>query len=389
MSAGPMKSFMMDEIVFESLDHERARRVLDAAMGLGSSATATERLTKEFGEELARWAVGQWELRGRAAGKFELAEEMVFTRAGLEMATHERVADWHAGLFPNGVEVLDATCGIGADLIALARRGPVTGLDLAEDHVDCARWNLAVHGLSGQVVCRDAISFVRDEHPPYVFIDPARRVGDRRLTQPEDFSPSLADMIPLLNNCERAVVKLSPMLDDGFLQSLGGELWFVSYGRECREAVVVLGRSARAGLRRAVRVETGSILEPAGVGRVMEEAGRFVYDPDPAAIRGHCLGSFGLAGLGTDRGYLTGENQVESEWLRAYQTVWQGAWREKVVRAALREFGATVKVVKTRGIKDDAASVLKGMKGFGDRGLVLLLFRSGKRERAVLAVDLA
>lgn len=359
---------------------------LARAEGLRGTASGIARLGEEFGDEAARWAVGQWELRRRGEEKFARAPEMLFTRAGLEMATHERVAQWHAGLFPDGVLVADLSCGIGADLGALAHRGPVVGVDLDEEHGAYAKWNLGVWGVEGEVVCGDSVAWARENQPEYVFVDPARRAGGRRLVDPAEFSPSVADLEPVLKEAKRAVVKLSPMLDDSFLKRWGGDLWFVSFGRECREAVVVLGEGV-SGTTRVVRVESGAVLEGGTEVTVTDEVGEWIYEADPAAVRGHALGGFGLRGLGDGRGYLTGAGGVESEWLRGFRVVWTGSWRAKAVSEALRELGARVEVVKTRGVKDDPATVRKGLKGYGSRELVLMLFRAGKKERAVLTEE--
>ena len=89
-----------------------------------------ERAAREHGIEAARWAIGQWELRKKAVGKFKQAAEMLFTAEALEQSTHEAVAKWRASQFPEGALVADLTTGIGGDLIALAKRGPVLGFDL-------------------------------------------------------------------------------------------------------------------------------------------------------------------------------------------------------------------------------------------------------------------
>jgi hypothetical protein len=121
--------------------------VLAAAAGRSFTPANLDRLAKQFGTELAAWALQQMDLRHRARTKFALAEQMIFVKEGLEQSTSEVVAKFHADRFPEGEKVFDLTAGIGADTIALARRGPVTAYEQDETRADCARWNLAVHGL--------------------------------------------------------------------------------------------------------------------------------------------------------------------------------------------------------------------------------------------------
>jgi SAM-dependent methyltransferase len=56
-----------------------------------------------------------------------------------------------------GQRLLEIGCGVGTDLVRLARGGArVVGLDLAETAVSLARQNLAAHGLCGSVMVGDA-----------------------------------------------------------------------------------------------------------------------------------------------------------------------------------------------------------------------------------------
>ncbi len=54
---------------------------------------------------------------------------MFFATRPLEQATDEVVAAYKAGRFPPGRLMVDFCCGIGGDLLALASRGPVLGVD--------------------------------------------------------------------------------------------------------------------------------------------------------------------------------------------------------------------------------------------------------------------
>lgn len=73
-----------------------------------------------FGTELANWAFAQDVLRDKAKERFVDVENMWFGREALEQATHPAVAAYHASKFPAGKNVVDLTCGIGADLKAIA-----------------------------------------------------------------------------------------------------------------------------------------------------------------------------------------------------------------------------------------------------------------------------
>ncbi len=367
---------------------ERRAEALALSKGQEPTASAVERVARRVGMEDAAWAFTQWELRRRGEAKFGMASEMLFVREALEQATHERVAAWRAGRFPSGELVADLTCGIGGDLIALARRGPAVGYELDPERAACARHNLEVHGLRAPVREKDSLRVPWEWR--YAMADPARRVEGRRMLDPDSFSPDPAAVAERMRELELGAIKLSPMLDDEYLESFGGGLEFVSHRGECVEAVVWLGRRANPG-RRAVQVESAEELEAGEPPFAMHEPQAFVFEADPAAIRAHALGSlcerYDLAALGESNGYLTGPEDAESPWLRSYRRIWFGAFHGKAVRQALADLDLRLEAVKTRGVKLDPAALKKQLRHDGRTPVALMLYPEGPKVRALLAAS--
>ncbi|MBS1707978.1 MAG: hypothetical protein JSS65_04570 [Armatimonadetes bacterium] len=362
----------------------------ELALGLaeGRAATPKEiaRVAEEVGDEAARWAFTQWALRERGCAKFGRARQMLFTREGLEMATHERVAAFHAELLtdegcpiPLGSGLLDATCGIGADTVALARQGQTTACDLDPEHAALTLHNLAVHGLLADVQVTDCLTL--DWSDKAVFVDPQRRTGRGRTLDPQSFSPPFDAVVAKCRTARRAVVKMSPMLPDEVLEQ-GDGLDFVSHGGECCEALMLFGFSHG---RRAYQVETESWIDASPLASTLDDPLGYVFEADPAAIRTHALGEFGLAGLGDSNGYLTGFEPVGSPWLASFRVLWHGAFREDKIREATRELGLVVRAVKKRGVDIDPEKLRKKLAGQGKRPAVAILYKVGKSVRAVLA----
>src|SRR3954454_25182181 len=102
-------------------------------------------------------ALTQVDLRARAAAKFgDDAARMYFTAEGLEQATRASVARHRASRIASSLcsSVLDLGCGIGGDLLAMARaRLSVTGVDRDELRVEVVRANLEALSLSGTAEC--------------------------------------------------------------------------------------------------------------------------------------------------------------------------------------------------------------------------------------------
>lgn len=360
---------------------------LKAARGLVASAKNIDRLGGLVGPELARWAFEQWSLRASGSRKFVLAPQMLFVREALEQATHENVAGYHASRFPEGELVVDLTCGIGADLLAIASRGPALGLDLDAERVTCAQHNLRVHGRTdSEARVGDALEYLRG-HPEakYFLADPARRVGQRRTLDPADFEPNPVDLSLELRSSTLSALKLSPMMDDRFLEKFGGEIEFISYQRECREALIWLGQTAGSGVC-AVHLESGERL-PGGNSALptAPRVGTNLYEVDPAAVRGHCLGAIaaatGLQALGDSNGFLTGDGDVESPWLEAYTVLASGAFDVKALQNDLNRLDAAKPDIKHRGAREAAELCAKKLKGTGRLRTQIALWREGPKVR--------
>jgi hypothetical protein len=375
---------------------EERRRALELAQGLEPTPKHLQKVAGRTSPEAARWAFEQWSLRQRAAAKFSRAGEMLFTREALEQATHEQVAEHRAARFPQGAVVADLTCGIGGDLLALARRGPSTGYELDPARAAIARHNLAVHGLQAEVREEDGLAAASSY--PYAVADPARRQSGRRTLDPAEFEPNPLLLADLLRGMRLAAIKLSPMLPDDFFRSLLRErdrLEFVSFGGECREAVVWLGEEAGQVSPHSVfaaHVESGTqlpgSLDPPATAYDLptaDDPDAFFFEADPAAIRAHALAqlcaAYGLRALGDSNGYLTGPRLVDSPWLKAYRTLAHHPADLKRTRAALAELDASTPELKQRGAKFDLVSLRKQFRREGSRLVAIALWTVGKSVR--------
>lgn len=368
------------------------------ALELAGSLTPKQ-LEKRFGTEAARWASLQVELRKKARAKFADADAMLFDREALEQATHEAVAKYHSSCFPADAQVVDITAGIGSDLRAF---GKAIGFELDSLRAEYARHNCPHADIRNE----DGLAFVLANDAPFIWADPDRRdTKGRRLFDPADYQP---DPLDIPRDRELTGIKLSPLLQDEYLESVGQRIEFVSYRGECREAIAWSGKlislpvgetlsqtgasvsvANRWGLNGfepgiyAVQVETGSVLARAEVYDVESQPGEFIFDTDPAAGRAHALGSFGLPQLGDSPGYLTGPF-VESPWLTAYQVIDDGSFDTKRIKESLRKFGMRVFEVKQRGAGLDPAAVMKQLKTDGEP-VSLIAWRVEKSIRFAIA----
>ena len=184
------------------------------------SLAAATRLRQTFGPELAAAALSQAALRRAARRKFgSAAEQMFFTRAGLEQATRPEVADHHADRFLAAGAAGSGRlgCGIGSDALAFLRAGlAVIAVERDPETAAVAAANLAGRA---RVIVADAEQVADDlltaGSRGVLRPGPADRHG--RLWRVEDFSPSWSLVSRLLDGPRTAGVKLGPALPHRFI----------------------------------------------------------------------------------------------------------------------------------------------------------------------------
>lgn len=359
------------------------QEALNRSQGLAATPASLEKLGRATTQEAARWAFTQWALRARARAKFRLADQMLFSREALEQATSEPLAAYHASRFPRGARVADLTAGIGADLIALAARGPAVGFELDEERAAYARHNLAVYGVEAEVRVEDSLAAPWDFS--FAYADPARRVEGSRTLDPESFQPNPRALAARMAPLGLGVMKLSTMLPDAFLRSFGASIEFLSLGRECRETLLLFDGSSAV---QAVRVETGARLNAGAPPQAVGEPLEYFYEADPAAIRADALGSLAsdldLVAIGDSNGYLTSDRKwLLSSWIAPYRVLASLKADVGATRRVLEELGSATPIVKSRAVCDVQA-LQRRWKLTGRRGLIVAVYAVGKSLRHLI-----
>lgn len=381
----------------ESLDPLFAPDVdaaLEALPAAASELVALERLRKQFGAELARRVLEQRVLRPRAARKSPSGALHWSTRKGLEQATHESVARWRAARFAEraaGRIVFDATCGLGADAIALAAAGfRVVAGERDPEVAPYAAANARRARASVLVVRADATRPPLRIAEHVALFDPDRRSDGERLADPESWSPSWSNLLAISAECAGACVKLAPGFDRMRHASedpaLDGAAWsVVSHRGELVETTLWRGVLApRAELEAVVIDARGgahAFVAPAGRAEALDEDAartvRYVIEPDVALLQADVLGAFarehGARALHADIGFLGADAAIESPLVRNYRVLGVVRADAKQVRALLREHDVGPVTVKKRGHPTPADALAKQFAGSGSRhGLVIV-----------------
>ncbi len=179
--------------------------------------------------------------------------------------------------------MIDLGCGIGGDLLALARAGiTAAGVDLDPLRVAMARANLEALGLAGAVQEADA---TKVDIAPFdvAFADPARRGGRGRTFRVDDWTPPWPFVALLRRD---ACVKVAPGIPHALVPP-GVEAEWVSDHGEVKEAALWSGRLATDARRATVIGDGGlaTLTEADDPGAEVVGVGAFLYEPDGAVIR--------------------------------------------------------------------------------------------------------
>src|SRR6266567_2551845 len=392
-------------------------------------------LRAEYPAELVAAALTQQALRVAARAKFALADRMLFTRAGLEQASSELTARHAAGRFAGSRLVADLSCGIGGNLVALAAPGSaagraaggaggsaasgaggkaagsaggsagglprivddsrtmtrkvihdheryVVGIDADPLSVVFARHNVSVCAPGARVaVVRADVT----ELPPggfdAVFVDPARRDGQRRLGAGQ-YRPPLPWCLRLTGQVPRVGIKAAPGIRRGLVPA-GWETEFVAVGRELKEALLWSPELAAGGVtRRATILPAGHTLTApaAAAGRPsvpLAAPGSYLLDPSPAVTRAGLVAELadrlGAWQIDPMIAFLSADEPLRTPFARTLRVLESAPWHEKRFARRLRELGIGSADIRRRGLAGDIARIHRrlGLAGPGAATLVL------------------
>mgnify|MGYP002624973807 CR=1 FL=1 len=161
------------------------------------------------------------------------------------------VRDWCRAEAGPGL-VTDLTCGLGADAWALSRvAGRVVAYEADPVLAAAAARNMVRLGAANVEVRCGRVGPESEDIPAcdLIYADPARRgTGGKKVFLPEDCTPDLLPMLPMLQErAPRLLFKLSPMVDLSMLSvRLGAslrEISVVSLGGEVKEVLCLLERA--------------------------------------------------------------------------------------------------------------------------------------------------
>lgn len=389
----------MDVETFRGLLSPDGRGLLARVEAEGGEAIAkgadvlplATRLRRDHSPSLVAAALTQARLRARGRAKFgQDAERMFFTADGLEQATRTGVAALRAQRYRTHVAQTEPTCvdlgcGVGGDLIALARAGcRVEGFDRDPLTVEVARANIEALGLGDRAAVRLADVTAVDERDvasyDTAFCDPARRSSRARVFDPRAYSPPMERAVDLVRRPAGGAVKVAPGIPHNLVPADAEAEW-VSVNGEVKEAALWFGDLAGAARRRATLLPYGATLaaDPSRDPPPVTGPARYVYEPDGAVVRAGLVAEVAAAVEGglLDRtiAYVTAERYAPTPFARAYEITDILPFSLKRLRSLLRERAIGTVAIKKRGSAVDVQRLRRDLKLSGTGAATLVLTR--------------
>ena len=340
----------------------------------------------------------QLHYRERSASRFPDPNKWLWTDRSLQQASDWQSAVTKATFFPSSARAIDACCGAGADLVALAERHEVVAIDRDPAMLQLAKSNLHAHGLEAEFLKAELPSALRELSGWSLHIDPDRRRGqarETRTTHTEAFSPPLADILSLGEQADACIIKLAPASEVELAEPRDWRRAWLGVGRECPQQLLMRGKLSwiiPEQQRGALLVEHS---DQPYVGRTdvqcysADEPEEFVYEPAAALYASGLAAAWadeqGLSALPHAGSYFTGQAIPETPWTQAFEVAAHMSWDERRVRKWLRSNKAGTVEVKTRNVPLDANQLQRQLSQAEGEPITCLLYRTGKSIRAIMA----
>ena len=388
---------------FEHLQSDDGQRLLDEIRTRNPTSSETLSLVtdlrKRWDADLVAAAMTMHTLRQRAQPRFADADRLWFTGDGLEQATSDLVADHRVARFSGCRRAADLCCGIGGDLMALARRGDIGAL-LAVDrdplHAAMAEANARIVNpdVDLTVLATDAQTVDLSDLDG-VFLDPARRRGGRRVGG-DATSPPLDWAIGLAGHVVKVGITAAPGIDHDRVPD-GWELELIAVGSDLKESMLwspVLATTARrATVIDDVTGATDSLTEVWGqsIDVVLPEPDMTVIDPNPAVTRAGLVQdlarTLGARMIDEQIAFLVTDAPVGTPFGRSMRIIDSLPWHERKLKQRLRELDAGPVDIRRRGLAGDVDAISRRLRGKGNQRLIVLMTRHRDSPWAIVATD--
>ena len=348
-----------------------------------SSYTANEvaKLREKYPDAPVNEILSQILLQNKMTNRVEHPNKMIFTPKAAEQATVWQIAKYHAEKLRNFTEIADLCCGIGADLIYLAKgKTKIYAVDSDKTTLNYAKVNSQ---MAENIVFSNGKAEEFNKSVQAIYIDPDRRYKGKRELNPDNYSPSLNQIYSLFKITKNIMIKLSPAMDYRKISlPIECSLEFVSCCGELKEILLCFGKLANKHHKKVIIVDKNVVLY--SVADDVDEEGdlsNYIIEPDPAVIKAGMIGTLAhkLGGkiLRDVRTLITLNNPIKTGFGKTYKLVWVD--KLKNLNSYLKKNNVGNLVLKTRGFPIKVEEYRKKLKLKGKRkAIILIIQQNGK-----------
>ncbi len=377
---------MIKEII-AFLQNDEGKIFYDQLRSDNLTINQIDKLIRQNPEKPIRELLTLKKLQIQASNRIKDSSRFIFTVKGVQQSSSSLLAEYHSQKLKDFEIIADLCCGNGIDLHYIASgKKKVLAVDLDEDTLLAAKYNNSNYKNINYLKIK-AQDF--DEKVDAIFIDPDRRLGNRRLVEAEDLSPSLSEVLKMQKITPNILVKLSPAMNYKKLDIPIAHSWeFISENGELKEILLCLGKFAQIG-KKAVLLPKKIELIANNRKIEVSDIKNYLLEPDVAIIRAGLvqdLGAIFKANLiDVHLALLTHSKEVHSDYFKTYKVIDEMNFNRKSLQKYLREKKIGKLVIKTRGFNQSVEQFRKKIKLSGENSALIFILRIGNGHRIVFA----
>jgi predicted RNA methylase len=352
---------------------------------------------------------------------------ILFERVALEQSSCESAAKYKSSLL-HGESIIDLTGGLGIDDIFISQN--FKQLFYCEQDVLRAKlfeYNIKHLGISNiSILCGDSVdtlSSFPDKYFSWIYADPSRRDGSKRLVGLQNCSPDIiSNMDLLVRKAKNILIKASPALD---LEEVRKQIKFlkeyivVSVDNECKEILLLISDNeinereisdhtndncsndddkliVRAILINSKTGETKQYSLPYCQKRIQRNAvaktpQKYFYEPDAAIIKSRLtevlLREHPLLFINANVDYLKSEELISDFPGRVFQIVKVMSYKKQTLKEYLNELGIDKANIARRDFPD-TPEIIRNYLKLKDGGQYYLFFTKDINNKLIVIISL-
>ncbi|PUV24345.1 THUMP-like domain-containing protein [Sphingobacterium athyrii] len=169
-------------------------------------------------------------------------------KLNLEQCSSEKTALFKSSLIQEGTNLIDATSGFGVDSFYFSMRAKqVISCELNPDLAQISSYNAKILSATNiSVVAADGVDYILNrsqEHFDYIYLDPSRRVQNKKVFLLDECEPNLVALQnDFFERSDVIISKLAPLLDISSALSMlvhVKDVYVVSLQNDCKELVFI------------------------------------------------------------------------------------------------------------------------------------------------------